>query len=345
VKGSVVSPRPVYYKLSSQMARLQVSSTAMSAYTQVQPTHTPCSSTYTSVKVYSGGGTGLKEINIPVATSLPPKPNPTLCSCMMSTLRCVDNGEAAAIVDIRDYGTNRTKVIKVFNQFCSQNEALCLGITSNGTTGQYGAFSACNETERASWILDRAYKAQNNDSQACGSAGGVLQVPEANLPNQCQFLLRQARPDGTGIVLQDEYHETSNNKPKLSTGAKAGIAVGILVLILCALGICVLLRRRRKSPLEENAETLGTFEKAELPDSSIPISQKPMNEIDGTERQELAGVESKELDGVERKEIGGNEVIEMEDKKAVELPTIHNEPVELDSTWSEIQRVDTDKPK
>jgi hypothetical protein len=330
----MVSPRPVYYKLSSQMAQLQVSSTAMSAYTPVQPTHTPCSSTYTSVKIYSGGGTGLTAVDMPVATSLPPKPNPTLCSCMMSTLRCVDNGEAASILDVKDYRTNQTKEFKVSNQFCSQNETMCRGITSNGKSGQYGAFSPCNETERVSWILDQAYKAQNNDSQACGSAGGILRAPEANLSNRCQFLLRQTSPDGTGIVLHEEYQESSYTKPTLSTGAKAGIGVGILMALLCGLGIWVLLRIRKKPTLDEQPET---FEKAELPESSMPISLKQMNEIDGAE--------IKEIDGVERQEIGGNELAEMDDKIAVELPTVHNEPVELDSTWSEIKTVDIAKPK
>ena len=69
----------------------------------------------------------------------------------------------------------------------------------------------------------------------------------------------------------------------------------------------------------------------------MPLSQRHKNEIDGAERNEI--------DGVERKEISGNELAEMNQDLAVELPTIYNEPAELDSTDSEIKRVEISRKK
>jgi hypothetical protein len=73
---------------------------------------------------------------------LPPTPNQELCSCMLESLGCV----AKDSVDESDYGD-------LFSFICG-GDVDCTGINGNGTTGEYGAFSMCNPSERLSWAMN-----------------------------------------------------------------------------------------------------------------------------------------------------------------------------------------------
>jgi len=62
---------------------------------------------------------------------------------MVSALSCV----AATKVQEKDTGD-------LFNYICGEAKTDCSGITANGTTGEYGAYSMCSPLERVSWAMN-----------------------------------------------------------------------------------------------------------------------------------------------------------------------------------------------
>jgi hypothetical protein len=231
-----------------------------------------------------------------------------------------DNGDYAWSIQYKTYYRTKqnTTEANLYNAVCSQNETWCLGSTTNATVGKYGAFSVCNSTERVSWILNQLYKSGQNDTAACTSRRGVVKMAEKSQSKQCQFLLRQAGPEGTGTVTQAQLPDELLREVKqpgnstISTSAKAGIGVSITLLFLFAAGIFLLQRRRKRKFSNDDSEK---FEKAELPDTSAAL---PKNEIF-------------EIDGDDRKEIGDAEVLETGHEMIIEMPTTLNEPVELEA--------------
>jgi hypothetical protein len=234
---------------------------------------------------------------------------------MMATLECVQDSEMiedAETVNFRKWSQikDNTTETKLIQTICKQNETWCLGSTGDTTVGRYGAFNACNSTERVSWMLNQFYNTYN-DTEACGRMGGMLNKPEKSQSKQCRFLLRQAGPVGTGAVtstdLSNEVLEDKGQSDtrKLSTPEKAGIGLGISLLFLFAIAILFYRRRRKRNHFGKRS---GEHEKTELPDNSAPLP---------------------EIEGEERQEIGGAQVFEISHGEVVEMPTIHNEPVEL----------------
>jgi hypothetical protein len=129
-------------------------------------------------------------------------------------------------------------------------------------------------------------------------------------------LLQQAKADGTGTVTQtaltDDFKGGEQAKRNgISTIAKAGIGVAIVVVfVLVATGLLTYWRRKRVTSKSKSAHA----EVAELPNSVI------------------LGNKIVEIGGEERREIGGDEVVEGEVRVITEMPTEHNNPVELDAT-------------
>jgi hypothetical protein len=80
----------------------------------------------------------------------------------------------------------------------------------------------------------------------------------------------------------------------------------------------LLLRQRRKRKLHTGQAE--KFEKTEVADTSATLTKKEIFEIDGYQRNE----------------IGGAQVFEKDYGAIIEMPTIHNEPVELEVTKSPI---------
>jgi hypothetical protein len=314
IRRDSVSPHPEFSAVSSQMAQIQPSSISMAEYTPTQTARTACSSMFTRSDNYTGESTMAKRPQF--ATALPPKPDATLCTCMMRSLVCIDNGEAESTAELLDskgeYVKNQTKEVNLSRTLCSQDEIGCLGTNVNATIGKYGAFSVCNSTERSSWILNKAYKDEKDMSQRCTTGGGVVQVPEKHQSKECLFMLRQAGPNGTGIMTRTVLPESSDHKGRINDPAKVAVGLGVTILVLTVLALWLLRRKRRG---RVSADRLGSFEKAELPNNHVVLPNKEMVEIEGSER----------------KEIGGAELLEKDSEAITEMPTIHNEPVELDA--------------
>ena len=145
---------------------------------------------------------------------LPPTPNTQLCGCMMQNLTCVAKSNL-------DNQTSTTQ----FSYVCDPNNGnYCEGINANATTGVYGAYSMCNATERLSWAFNQFYLNQtaNNkqNTSPCDFKGAAQkQSPKAN--GNCQALVSQAGPAGTGTVTSSPSGTGSSNGGSSSSTTKS----------------------------------------------------------------------------------------------------------------------------
>lgn len=153
-----------YNALKTKIAAVNPASTAINAYT---PTNTPaaCPVVNAAWNAHS---------------ALPPTPDSGLCACMLKSLSCVP----APNLDPKKYGD-------VFGYICGQNPANCAGIMANTTTGVFGAFSMCSDTEKLGQVLDTYYKAQKSSASAC-DFGGQATLQKADVQAACSGSLASA---------------------------------------------------------------------------------------------------------------------------------------------------------
>jgi hypothetical protein len=303
-----VIPRPGYWALSSQLAKVHPSSTDMVQYV---PTNTapPCSKT-ASIEVFDRASNVTVTANID--STLPSRHSHRLCSCIMETNRCIGNNGADSLGDILKH-----------DNLCNEVEQACFGVRENVTLGRYGSYLFCNATERLSWIYSR-YLDLTNDSVTCESIGGVPQKPvdPASQASDCKEFLKQAGVDGTGTITFTPTStltiDATNGKYRgegMSKGAKVGIGIGVTVFaILASIAVWpIYLRSKRK---RKNSSDTDTFNKVELEGNSIP--KKSPTEIDDCKVEELCG------DGI----------VEIESPQEVHELNPASAPVELDGSSS-----------
>ncbi len=117
-----------YNNLKSQLAKVTVTGTNSASFT---PTNTKAQSCPTTGSDWNA------------ATALPPTPNKDLCACMVNSLSCV-----------ADSSISDDKLSEVFSFIGGKFAQALDGITANGTSGVYGAYSMCNSTERLAWAMN-----------------------------------------------------------------------------------------------------------------------------------------------------------------------------------------------
>lgn len=124
------------------------------------------------------------------STNLPPTPNESLCQCMVKSLDCVAKSTVP-----------ETAMGDLFNFVCGQSNADCSAITTNGTTGVYGAFSMCSSSERLSYVFNTYYHANKKNPQACDFNGNAT-TQTAATNTDCKSALQSAssspNPTSTG---------------------------------------------------------------------------------------------------------------------------------------------------
>lgn len=148
------------------------------------------------------------------ATALPPTPNQQLCSCMLPALSCVAKPNA-----------NDTAVQSLFAEVCGLVQGVCQGITANGTTGVYGAYSMCNATEQLSWAFNAYYQSQKGTQNydACNFNGAATTQAAASPTGSCASLVSQAGSAGTGVITSVPSG-TGSSSGGSSTATKKGAA-------------------------------------------------------------------------------------------------------------------------
>ena len=159
--------------MASQIAKVTVTGTQMSAYT-------PSNSAAACPSSASDWNA--------VATPLPPTPNKELCSCMYQSLGCVVTS-----------GTSTNDYTDLFSTVCGYGKA-CDGIAANGTTGTYGAYGMCNSTEQLAYAFNAYYVAQSSSASACAFSGAAATKAPQTAGGSCSSLLAEAGTAGTGTV-------------------------------------------------------------------------------------------------------------------------------------------------
>ncbi|KUJ14724.1 uncharacterized protein LY89DRAFT_783814 [Mollisia scopiformis] len=187
VDGTSVTKLAGYTSLSAQLAKATASSTASSAYTVTNTVAQACPATGASWAA---------------ASALPPIANADLCECMMSSLSCQANT-----------GLSGNETATLFSTVCGLDNSACAGITANGTTGVYGAYSMCTSYQQLSFAFDQYYKTQNKASTACDFNGNA-KVKSSSTSSTCSSLLSEAGTAGTGTV--------TNAATATATGGSSG---------------------------------------------------------------------------------------------------------------------------
>lgn len=164
INSKSVSTLKDYTSLSSRVNAASPTSTSMDAYTA---TNSPAS---------------CPSVNSDwqAADILPPTPDSSLCSCMFESLSCVPNGDVNGTV----YGD-------IYGYICGEDDSYCAGVTANGTSGVYGAYSMCNSTQMLGYILDQYYQGQDSASSACDFSGDAV-TQSAVTASSCSSKLASA---------------------------------------------------------------------------------------------------------------------------------------------------------
>lgn len=183
-----------YDNLKTQLGKVTPTGTDFSAY---NPTNSP-------------QACPTQDSQWEAASNLPPSPNTAVCSCMVSNLTCVAKSSLSSD-SIQDQ----------FNYICDPAQGhYCGGILANASTGVYGAFSMCNETQRLSYAFNEYYLNQTatntKNTSPCDFSGAASKV-SPSLASSCKAVISQAGAAGTGSI---------TNAPSATGGSSGGGSSG-----------------------------------------------------------------------------------------------------------------------
>jgi len=139
-------------------------------------------------------------------TQLPPTPNQGVCNCANNAAKCVVADNVAS----KNYG-------KLFSYLCGQ--VSCDGISGNGTSGDYGAFSFCAAKEQLNFVLNAYYEKNGADDSACDFSGSASINKGASTAKACSAVMNQAGTAGTGFVSASVSGSFTGGAEALATGS------------------------------------------------------------------------------------------------------------------------------
>lgn len=153
---------------------------------------------------------------------LPPSPNTTVCNCMYDLLTCLP----VPTLPLASYAS-------LFSTACTKDPKYCAGIAGNTTTGNYGAFSMCNDTQKLGYVLDMYYRSQGSAASACDFHGQAVRATPA---------ASAATGTCSAVVASAQAAAASGNSgarmlaPRVAVGVyalvAAGVGVGVGVMML-----------------------------------------------------------------------------------------------------------------
>jgi hypothetical protein len=173
------------------------------------------------------------------ASALPPTPNQSVCSCMMSSLVCT------AATNI-----NGTQISSLFSEVCGYiNGKACIGIDTNPETGVYGPYSMCNATEQLSYAFNAYYLAESSAASACSFGGNANIVKAAAAASTCSSVLASASSSIAAGATATGGASSSTSKKSEASGMTFGATLGMgkvafvgftLVAVLSGAGMILL---------------------------------------------------------------------------------------------------------
>lgn len=203
-----------YASLKSRVLAATPASTAMSEYT---PTNSPAACPLVAEDWVAGD-------------ILPPTPNAEACECMFNSISCAP----APGLETTAYGA-------IFDYICGQSGNICAGIDANVSTGVYGAFSPCNDTQKLGYVLDAYYKSQNNNAGACNFDSQAMVTAAASAAASCSPLLSSASSaNGVAATATAGSSSSSSNVaapiPIRNAITIGDVAIGLYVLVAVGVG-------------------------------------------------------------------------------------------------------------
>lgn len=96
-------------------------------------------------------------------------------------------------------GLTGDQIGTLFGEICGLDEKACVGISSNATTGVYGAYSMCSGAEKLAFTMNAYFNNQNHAADACDFDGNAV-TQHGVTAGDCESILEQAGAAGTGVV-------------------------------------------------------------------------------------------------------------------------------------------------
>ena len=143
-----------------------------------------------------------------VASNLPPTPNESVCSCMEAATSCRVSDD----VDEEDYET-------LFNYVCGEID--CSGISANGTSGQYGAYSFCSSKDQLDFVLNLYYQKKGSSSSDCDFSGSAT-LAKASTQDVCKTILSEVSASGSVTYTVSTTGSTTASGSKSGSANKSG---------------------------------------------------------------------------------------------------------------------------
>lgn len=202
VSGSSVSKLADFSSYSKHIASANPTGTNKASYTPTNTALQSCPSVGTAWEA--------------TATPLPPTPNTELCNCMSAAAKCVVKDS----IDSSDYSD-------LFSVVCGYTD--CSGVSANGTTGSYGAYSMCEAKDQLNFIINHYYEKQGSKASACDFGGSATTTSTTSPSGTCKALMSEAGSAGTGTVTSQPTGsgaEASSSASSSKGAAVPGVAVG-----------------------------------------------------------------------------------------------------------------------
>lgn len=139
------------------------------------------------------------------ATNLPPTPNESICSCMDDATACRVSDD----VDEKDYE-------ELFNYVCGIVD--CSGISANGTTGKYGAYSFCSSKQQLDFVLNLYYQKNGAANSDCDFSGSAT-LMKATTQGSCKTVLNEIGSLGTGSASASVTYAAGSSGSVTITGS------------------------------------------------------------------------------------------------------------------------------
>lgn len=212
LNGDQVSLLPDFTAFSSQIAKATPSGVNMNSYNPSNTVAQACPPTGSAWRA---------------SETLPPSPNDAICGCMVANLTCAPKQTI-----------NTDMTTDLFNYICGQDGNPCAGITPNGTSGVYGAYSMCDPQSRLAYAMNSYYLQKGGNAQACDFNGNAT-TTSPSVQSTCTNLLGEAGgAAGTGIVTSEPTN-TQGVSASSSSGAAGAVAIPAFDFGILAVSIYV----------------------------------------------------------------------------------------------------------
>lgn len=199
---------PDYINLQKELAKVDPTGVNMASYSPTNTATRPCP---------------IKNVDWNASSILPPTPDSDLCTCMVQSLNCTS---AANIAD--------NQYDSLFSYICFNLPAGgCDGITADGNTGQYGAYSNCLPQQRLAWAMNAYYTANQatQHADAC-NFNGSAQLQTSSTSTACNSRISQVG----GVT---GTSSATAGSPAATKSKAAGVALSAPSLSFSAFSICV----------------------------------------------------------------------------------------------------------